>query len=72
MILSKIYAGFGILGAIVLSFGVGMTIGYIQGKKATLETLKAERIITLEEMRAIDDKVFSADESALCNMLGGC
>lgn len=43
-----------------------------QGKREYRETLLKARVITKDQVRSVDNEVFSADESALCVMLGGC
>lgn len=45
---------------------------YMQGKQAVLDKLAADRITILKDGKEIDNEVLSADDDALCRLLGGC
>lgn len=64
-----------VLGALV-ALGVAFKFVHMDGKKdgraEIRDQLVKDRVITLEEGRKVDEKVVNADDSALCNLLGGC
>lgn len=45
---------------------------YNAGKNAVLSKLQDDRVTILKDGNEIDEKVLSADDSALCAILGGC
>jgi hypothetical protein len=61
-------------GLIALSFALG--IGFVYGvkhQKAAFAAQVAEgKIQVLKEGKAVDEKVYNADDSTLCDLLGGC
>lgn len=61
-------------GLIVLPFALG--IGFVYGVKHQKAVFAAQvnegKIQVLKDGKAIDEKVYNADDSTLCNMLGGC
>lgn len=64
-----------VLGAlIVLPFALG--IGFVYGIKHQKNVVAAraanDKVVILKDGKQIDEKVFSASDSALCDLLGGC
>lgn len=45
---------------------------YTLGKDVVLNKLKDDRIRILKDGKEIDEQVLSADDDALCILLGGC
>lgn len=46
--------------------------GSAKGKQDLKTSMLEERLVTKEQIDALDEIVFDADESALCGILGGC
>lgn len=57
---------------VVVLFGAIYLKGRTDGRSALLQQLAADQIEIYQDGRKIDDKVFSADDPALCALLGGC
>lgn len=64
------------LGAILLSAviagGTGYVKGRVDGRDRVIAKLQADRIKVLKDGQEIDTKVLTADDTALCDFLGGC
>lgn len=63
------------IGAVLAVIGLlawSHTAVYRAGKSAVLTKLQNDRITVLQDGRKIDEKVLSADDAGLCELLGGC
>lgn len=62
--------------AVVVGLLAGIPIGYLKGVPAGKLQLKnqmlEDRIISIQKGKEIDERILSADDSALCDWLGGC
>jgi hypothetical protein len=67
-----LWMGLGALIAVPLVSIPVYLVGSAQGKQAVKNALVKERLVTKEQISEIDNLVFDADESALCDILGGC
>lgn len=67
-----IWMGLGALVAVPLVGFPAMLYGAAKEKSRLRNELVAERIVTQEKIGELDEIVFNADESALCDLLGGC
>lgn len=70
--LTWIKIGVGALAGAALAFSAGYLVGRSAGKESLLSSLKDDRIIVLQDGKEIDAEVLSADDAALCGMLGNC
>lgn len=63
------------LGALIV-FPVALGIGFIFGVKHQKSVVAAQvaeaKITILKDGKRVDDKVFDADDTTLCTLLGGC
>lgn len=66
----KIGAG-AALGAI-LAYGPAYLHGRHEGRQAVVSELQDDRVTILKNGTAIDEQVYSADDLALCDLLGSC
>lgn len=60
------------LGALLAAIVGAYVTGRSHGREAILAKLKDERIEILLDGKEIDDEVLTADDDALCALLGGC
>lgn len=55
---------------------IGFVAGHIHGSNATSAAIQSklanDRVTILKDGKQIDEKAFTADDSVLCAMLGGC
>lgn len=67
---------FSILKFAIPAFGLAAissyAYGYHNGKLSVRDSLIKNRIVTMEQVKEIDDEIFSADSNTLCDLLGGC
>ena len=70
--LKYVYAVAGGLIVLPLAFGAGYVYGVRTHKAAVEAKAKDAKITILKDGKAVDEKVLTADDSALCNLLGGC
>ena len=66
------YLRLAIVGVVLLGLAASHYMAYRSGKEAVLEKLKDDRITVLRDGKEIDNEVLGADDSALCELLGGC
>lgn len=64
--------GVGALAGAFIAFTSGYFIGQSAGKQSVRDELKDSRITILKDGKQIDEKVLGADDTGLCNLLGGC
>lgn len=62
----------GALAALILTNAATGLYGYSKGKETILNRLKDDRITVLKDGVRIDNDVLAADDSGLCDKLGGC
>lgn len=64
-----------VLGVLLLAGFIAGAIyikGRHDGRDGLLQKLAADRVTILKDGKAIDHEVLSADDDALCSLLGGC
>ncbi len=60
-----------VLAASIVGGGIYL-YGHQWGAASVLQRLQSDRITILKDGKAIDVEVLGADDSALCDKLGGC
>ncbi|WFR98728.1 hypothetical protein [Rhizobium tumorigenes] len=64
--------GVGALAGASIAFTSGYFVGRSAGKQSVLSSLQSDRITILKDGKEIDEKVLGADDTGLCDLLGGC
>ncbi len=64
--------GIGLSIGAALAFGPSFFYGKSIGKADLVYQLQEDRAKITKDGKAVDEKVYSADDSALCSLLGGC
>jgi hypothetical protein len=64
--------GVGALAGAGIAFAAGYLVGSSHGRQSVLQSLQSDRVTILKDGKKIDEQAIAADDTALCDMLGGC
>jgi hypothetical protein len=67
-----VWIGIGALASVPLIAIPSYLYGAAQGKAKLRNELVEQRLVTKDKISELDEIVFNADESALCDLLGSC
>jgi hypothetical protein len=62
----------GALAGAGIAFAAGYMVGNSHGRQSILQSLQSDRVTILKDGKQIDEKAIAADDTALCDLLGGC
>lgn len=64
--------GVGVVAGAALAFGPSFFYGKSVGKADLVYQLQEDRAAIVKDGKAVDEKVYSADDAMLCSLLGSC